>query len=218
MARTNAKLDNVKIKAIAEALLFVADRPVKLSEIINALTGDQSVSQHAVVAALEELKVDYIQSQRSFRLVEIAGGYQLRTMPEFAPHISRFLVGRERARLSQAALETLAIVAYRQPVTRAQVEAIRGVEVGGILRTLQERGLLKVSGRSDSPGRPFLYGTTALFLEHFGLGRLSDLPQATELAAGKPKDKEALPKGQEADEREAVAAEATPLQKADRGA
>jgi len=195
MTRKSSKPDTKKIKGVAEALLFVTHRPVKVSEIIKVLGDTLAVSRYAVVAALEELKVDYIQSQRSYRLVEIAGGYQLRTQPEFAPYITRFLAGQERTRLSRAALETLAIVAYRQPVTRSQVESIRGVDVGGILRMFQERGLIKVVGRSNSPGRPFLYGTTTLFLEHFGLNSLSDLPRVSELAVGKPTEPEASPKG-----------------------
>jgi segregation and condensation protein B len=236
--------DSAKIKAVAEALLFVTQKPVKVSDILKAFGDDASVPRLAVVAALEELKVDYIQSQRSFRLTEIAGGYQLRTLPEFAPYVTRFLSGQERTRLSRAALETLAIVAYRQPVTRPQVEGIRGVDVGGILRMFQERGLIRIVGQSDSPGRPFLYGTTTLFLEHFGLNSLSDLPRAKELAMGKPhaeelnpkrhnhqeheghEEEEILPKtGDQAeprrarrDERETSASETTSLQEKDRGA
>jgi len=191
-----AKLDTSKIKVVAEALLFVSDKPVKVTEIMRVLMDSCSVSRHAVVAALEELKVDNIQSQRSFRLVEIAGGFQLRTLPEFAPYITRFLSGQERTRLSRAALETLAIVAYRQPVTRSQVESIRGVDVGGILKMLLERSLIKITGRTDSPGRPFIYATTALFLEHFALNSLSDLPGAGELAPGEPQGQKASPKGE----------------------
>jgi segregation and condensation protein B len=203
MPRKNRQLDTEKIKAVAEALLFVTNRPVSISEIIKALGDAHTASRHAVVAALEALKVDYIQSQRSFRLVEIAGGFQLRTRPDFAPYITRFMAGQERTGLSRAALETLAIVAYRQPVTRSQVESIRGVDVGGMLRMFQEKGLIKVLGRSDSPGRPFLYGTTTLFLEHFGLNSLSDLPRASELAGGKPEELKAPPGEQDSYERKA---------------
>jgi segregation and condensation protein B len=197
MSGKRDKWDSAKTKAVAEALLFVTEKPVKVSDILKALGDDASIPRLAVVAALEELKVEYIQSQRSFRLTEIAGGYQLRTLPEFAPYVARFLSGQERTRLSRAALETLAIVAYRQPVTRPQVEAIRGVDVGGILRMFQERGLIKIVGQSDSPGRPFLYGTTSLFLEHFGLNNLSDLPRARELAVGKPAAKDSSPEGED---------------------
>lgn len=197
MSGKSDKWDSAKIKAVAEALLFVTEKPVKVADIVKALGDDASIPRLAVVAALEELKVEYIQSQRSFRLTEIAGGYQLRTLPEFAPYVARFLSGQERTRLSRAAVETLAIVAYRQPATRPQVEAIRGVDVGGILRMFQERGLIKIVGQSDSPGRPFLYGTTTLFLEHFGLNSLSDLPRAKELAVGKPAAKDSSPKGED---------------------
>jgi segregation and condensation protein B len=195
MTPKTAKHDTAKIKAVAEALLFVSDRPVRVPEIAKALTDSHSVSPHAVVAALEELKIDYIQSQRSFRLVEIAGGYQLRTMPDFAPYVTRFLSGQERTRLSRAAVETLSIIAYRQPVTRSQIESIRGVDIGGILKMLQERSLIKIVGRKDSPGRPFVYGTTTLFLEHFGLNRLADLPRASELSLPEPEAPPASPKG-----------------------
>jgi len=215
MRSDNGKPDAGKIKAVAEALLFVSERPVKVSEIIKVLTDSGSVTPHAVVSALEELKIDYIQSQRSFRLVEIAGGYQLRTMPEFAPYISKFLSGQERTRLSQPALETLAIVAYRQPVTRSQIESIRGVDVTGILKMLQERNLIKVIGRSDAPGRPFLYGTATLFLEHFGLNSLSELPRVAELALEEPTGEKALSEGQDRDERKGVAAPTPPVQEAD---
>ncbi len=217
MARRGETPDTGKIKAVAEAVLFVSDRPVKLSEMIKAMGDSCCVSRSALVAALEELKIDYIQSRRSFRLVEIAGGYQIRTMREFAPYITRFLSGQERTRLSRAALETLAIVAYRQPVTRSQVESVRGVDVGGIVRMLQERGLIKIAGRSESPGRPFLYGTTSLFLEHFGLNSLSDLPRAGELVIGKAEEQELPPEGQSSNEGRTVEGEASPVQEADRG-
>ncbi len=218
MARKTENIDPAKIKAVAEALLFVSDRPVKVSEIIKALEDSCSISPQAVVAALEELKVDYIQLQRSFRLMEIAGGYQLRTTPEFASYVARFLEGREKARLSRPALETLAIVAYRQPISRSQVESIRGVDVEGVLKMLQEKGLIRIAGRTESPGRPFLYGTTTLFLEHFGLNNLSDLPRATELACGKPQNKQALQEGPEQNETDVPSAETSPVQEADRGA
>jgi segregation and condensation protein B len=218
MSGKRDKWDSAKIKAVVEALLFVTEKPVKLPDIIKAFGDDTSVPRLAVVAALEELKVDYIQSQRSFRLMEIAGGYQLRTLSEFSPYVTRFLSGQERTRLSRAALETLAIVAYRQPVTRPQVEAIRGVDVGGILKMFQERGLIKIVGQSDSPGRPFLYGTTALFLEHFGLNSLLDLPRAMELAAGKPAAKKLPPEEHSEDERKKNAPETPSIPEEDRGA
>ena len=190
-----AKYDTEKIKAVAEALLFVSDRPVRVSEITKVLSDSHSVSPHAVVAALAELKIGYIQSHRSFRLVEIAGGYQLRTMADFAPYVAKFLSGEERTRLSRAAVETLSIIAYRQPVSRPQIEAIRGVDVGGVLKMLQEKSLIKIVGRRDSPGRPFLYGTTTLFLEHFGLNRLAELPRASELSLPQSEEPAASPKG-----------------------
>jgi segregation and condensation protein B len=215
MTQKSGNLDTAKIKAVAEALLFVSERPVRVSEIIKVLSDSSSVSPHSVVAALEELKIEYIQTQRSFRLVEIAGGYQLRTVPEMAPYITKFLTGQERTRLSRPALETLAITAYRQPIARSQIESIRGVDVGGILKMLQERGLVKIVGRTEAPGRPFLYGTTSLFLEHFGLNSLADLPRAEELAVGKPSQEESPPRGQSSDETHGVTTKASLLPKAD---
>jgi segregation and condensation protein B len=217
MTAARSKVDAAKIKAVAESLLFVSDRPVKVSEVLKVLTDSQSVSRHAVIAALEELKIDYIQSQRSFRLAEIAGGYQLRTRPEFAPYIARFLSGQERTRLSRAAVESLAIIAYRQPVARAEIESIRGVDVGGILKMLQERNLIKIAGRKNTPGRPFLYGTTTFFLEHFGLNSLADLPRAGELTLGRPRRKEAPSEGQGKNEGKRTPAATPSPSEADRG-
>jgi len=136
---------------------------------------------------MEELRISYLRDGRGFRLVELAGGYQLRTASEFAPYILKLFKEPREERLSQPALETLAIVAYRQPIVKAEIEAIRGVDVSGVLQTLVDRGLVRIAGRKEVPGRPFLYETTRLFLEHFGLKDTEELPHISELRAADPK-------------------------------
>jgi len=181
------------LKSIIEALLFAAHKPLSPAEIRAVLAGEgdekteaalvgfRRVKEAEIAAAIEELKVDYIQSDRSFTIAEIAGGFQLVSKPDYALWLKRLLDVDRPSRLSPPALETLAIVAYRQPITRIEIEAVRGVNVDGVLRTLLERGLVKITGRSDLPGRPLQYGTTQTFLEHFGLRDLEDLPAVEEL-------------------------------------
>ncbi len=160
-----------------EAVLFSLGEPVGLQRLREVLGGPEL---GALRGALEALRMSYEQRGGGFRLVEVAGGYQLRTIPQVSTWVSR---AREvkPLRLSRAAVETLSIVAYRQPVTRQEVEKVRGVDSGGILRSLIERGLVRVAGRSKDPGRPLLYGTTRSFLEMFGLRDLSDLPTLRDL-------------------------------------
>jgi segregation and condensation protein B len=134
-----------------------------------------------VAAALEQLKVEYIQNERGLQLVEKAGGWQLVSDPKYAQWVRALFPAAKPARLSSPALETLAIIAYRQPITRADVEAVRGVTIDGVLQTLMERGLVKISGRAEIPGRPLLYETTEFFLDHFGLRDLNELPNVQEL-------------------------------------
>jgi segregation and condensation protein B len=134
-----------------------------------------------VAAALEQLKIEYIEQKRAFQLVEKAEGWQLVSDPAYAPWVRQLFPAIKPARLTPPSLETLAIVAYRQPITRADVEAVRGVAVDGVLQSLMERGLVKIAGRAELPGRPLLYETTQFFLEHFGLRDLDELPNAEEL-------------------------------------
>ncbi|MCX7825391.1 MAG: SMC-Scp complex subunit ScpB [Verrucomicrobiae bacterium] len=181
------------LKSIIEALLFAAHKPLSPAEIRSVLAGEgdekaeaalvafKRVKEAEIAAAIEELKVDYIQADRSFTIAEIAGGFQLVSKPDYAIWLKRLLDVDRPSRLSPSALETLAIIAYRQPITRVEIEAVRGVNVDGVLRTLLERGLVKITGRSDLPGRPLQYGTTQAFLEHFGLRDLEDLPAVDEL-------------------------------------
>jgi segregation and condensation protein B len=164
--------------AMIEAVLFASPEPLAAAELARVSDG---LDEQAVERLLGELRAEYARAGRAFDIVEIAGGYQLLTRPEFAPVLERFDAVPRSGRLSAPALETLAIIAYRQPVGRAELEEIRGVGVGGVLRTLQERELVEVVGRAESLGRPLLYGTTGRFLEHFGFRSLDDLPRPDEL-------------------------------------
>ncbi|MCB0058649.1 MAG: SMC-Scp complex subunit ScpB [Caldilineaceae bacterium] len=155
-----------------ESLLFVSDGPVETKQIARALELDTGV----VEALLRQLDDEYRGQQRGFRIMERSGRFQLVTAPAAAAIIETFLNLDMTAKLSAPALETLAVVAYRQPVTRAQVEAVRGVDCSGILRSLLQRGLIEEVDRLDAPGRPVLYGVTDLFMQHFGLTSLQELP------------------------------------------
>jgi segregation and condensation protein B len=169
-----------QLPAVIESLLFAAGAPVPVARLVEALEGP---SRSEVVQALDALAAEYERCGRGLRLVQVAGGYQLRTPAEHGPYIRRLL--RERPpRLSRPMLETLAIVAYRQPCTRVEIEAIRGVEADAVLATLTDRRLVRILGRKEAPGRPLLYGTTKEFLEVFGLPDLSALPTLRELGNG----------------------------------
>jgi segregation and condensation protein B len=177
---------------VIEALLFSAQKPLTIRELADALrsAGESDelspnewarVKEAEIAGALGHLKVDYIQNNRGFQLAERADGWQLVSHPDCARWVKQLFPATKPARLSPPALETLAIIAYRQPITRADVEAVRGVTVEGVLQNLMERGLVKISGRADAPGRPLVYATTQFFLEHFGLRDLDELPNAEEL-------------------------------------
>jgi segregation and condensation protein B len=165
------------LKSIVESLLFVAEGPLTVLRLVEVIDG---ADKSEIAAALSEVRTDLETNRRGVRLVEVAGGYQLRTPKENADWVKKFLGGRP-ARMGRATLETLAIIAYRQPVTKAEIEAIRGVEVDGVVNTLTERNLIRAVGRKDVPGRPFLFGTTAEFLQLFNLKDLSELPTLKEL-------------------------------------
>lgn len=177
-AAAQADVAGLEVAATVEAILFGADRPLpptKISEI-GELGGVRAVRK-----AVGLLNGRYEQAGSAFRVVEIAGGYQMQSLPEYSDVLARLHKSRAETRLSQAALETLAIVAYRQPVLRADVEAIRGVACGEVLRGLMEKNLVRIVGRAEEIGRPLLYGTTRHFLEVFGLASLDDLPSAEQL-------------------------------------
>lgn len=167
------------LKAIVEAILFASDEPVDLERLADAAGDDVTVGQ--VREAVRQLVEEYDSGGRAFTVEEIAGGLQLFTRPQYNPYLKKLLQARRRARFTQAALETLAIIAYKQPVTRIEVEDIRGVACGDMIRTLMQKGLVRVTGRSEKLGRPLLYGTTKKFLQAFGLGSIKDLPDAKQL-------------------------------------
>src|SRR6202049_1164083 len=182
----------MNLSQIIEALLFSAQKPISTKEIADLMkrasaAGDfssndfENVREAEVAAALEQLKLEYVQQQRAFQLIEKAEGWQLATDPAYASWVRELHPEPKPARLTAPALETLAIIAYRQPITRPDVEAVRGVTIDGVLQHLMERGLVKISGRAEIPGRPLLYETTQFFLDHFGLRDLDELPNAEEL-------------------------------------
>src|SRR6266498_4186231 len=178
------------LSRVIEALLFSAQKPLSIREITTAIKsaeGDDSPNEFArvreaeVAAAIEQLRTEYVEQSGVFQLIEKAEGWQLATDPKYAPWVRQLFPAPKPARLSAPALETLAIIAYRQPITRADVEAVRGVNIDGVLQTLMERGLVKIAGRAEIPGRPLLYETTQFFLDHFGLRTLDELPNVEEL-------------------------------------
>jgi segregation and condensation protein B len=163
---------------LLEAALFSASRPLTAEELA---TLDADATPADVRVALEQLREHYDFNQHGIELVELAGGYQVLTRPVYAAAIERAQFSVRAPKLTAATLETLALIAYRQPVGRIEIEEIRGVSAAGVLRSLQERGLIEVVGRSEALGRPLLYGTTPLFLELLGLRDLADLPKSEEL-------------------------------------
>ncbi len=182
----------MELKFILEAILFSAQKALNPKELRDLLAAAAEHGEEAkplkktretdIVSALEQLQGEHEAGGRSYRLACVAGGWQFVSQPEFAPWIIALVGCKARpSRLSQPALETLAIIAYRQPLTRAEIEQVRGVAVDGVMQTLLERGLVEQTGRAEVVGRPMTYGTTSLFLEYFGLRSLEDLPAADEL-------------------------------------
>jgi segregation and condensation protein B len=184
-------LDTVDLKPIIEALIFVSESPVKAEQIAEAL----DVEKQVVIPLLRQLCSDYASDNRGIVLEETAGGFQLRTRPEYAEWVRR-LSRSKPFRFSRAALETLAIIAYRQPIIRAEIEYLRGVDSGGVLKTLLDKHLVRILGKKDVPGRPMIYGTSRDFLELFGLKDLSGLPtlkEFNELALEAPPATDEIP-------------------------
>ncbi len=167
-----------ELKRIIEALLFAAPEPLTLSRIKTIVPGTEAKD---IIESIEELRKEYGGDARAFQIVEVANGYQLTTKPDYAIWVDKLFEARSKSRLSRPALETLAVVAYKQPVVRSTIESIRGVNVDGVLRTLMERDLVRIVGRTDGPGRPLLFGTTKEFLLRFGISRISDLPKLEEI-------------------------------------
>jgi segregation and condensation protein B len=180
----------MNLTQVLEALLFAAQKALTARELAAAIKGADDeltpndfakTTEAQVAAGLEQLKLECVQQGRAFQLVEKSEGWQLVSDPAYAPWVRQLFPAVKPARLTPPSLETLAIIAYRQPITRADVEAVRGVAVDGVLQNLMERGLVKIAGRAEVPGRPLLYETTQFFLEHFGLRDLDELPNASEL-------------------------------------
>ncbi len=190
-----------ELRGILEALLFMSADPLPMNRIVSLLG---AVSKQEVEQALISLKHDYEQEGRGLHLAEIAGGYRILTKPDYAPWIKRLEKVKAPPKLSRSALESLAIIAYKQPIVRAEIEQIRGVETSGVLRTLLERKLVRIVGRKEEPGRPILYGTTKFFLEHFGLRDLSQLPPLREVKELGDSEQAMLQMDEEGDFQQAV--------------
>lgn len=176
------------IQGVVEALLFVNERPISLDQIKRVL---ETVTPTEIKQAIETLNEGYRLRNSGITIQEIAGGYQMLSNPEYVSYVRNFYKTKHKEKLSKPALETLAIVAYKQPVTRADIEVIRGVNSDGVVALLLDKELIKLAGRKDIPGRPFLYGTTKQFLEYFGLKSLDTLPNLEELIALQTKEEEA---------------------------
>lgn len=170
------KMEIHELKQIIESLLFVATEPLP-AERIKEVTG---MDKKTVLEALRDLKQEFEAGNHGIQIAEIAGGFQMVTLSENSPWIKKFLTVKTTGRLSKPGLETLAIIAYKQPIIRTEIETIRGVDCGGVIKTLLERRMVKIIGRKEMPGKPMLYGTTKEFLEYFGLNNLSELPTLKE--------------------------------------
>jgi segregation and condensation protein B len=171
---------NPESRQAIESILMVADQPVEPSVLAQLL----EVPKAEIEAACQALAAEYEENGRGFILAQVAGGYRFQSHPDLAPYVERFVLDGQTSRLSSAALETLAIVAYKQPISRMQIAAIRGVNVDGVLRTLQQRGYIDEAGRDPGPGSAVLFGTTSLFLERVGLNSLEDLPPLADFVPG----------------------------------
>ncbi|MDD5567772.1 MAG: SMC-Scp complex subunit ScpB [Candidatus Omnitrophica bacterium] len=167
-------------KSVIEALLLASEKPLPLDQIRFVLD-DADASD--IRSLIDELKVEYEQASRGIRVVEIAGGFQMITASEFAPFLRKLFKNRHNERLSRPALETLAIIAYKQPLTRNEIELLRNVNIDGVMKSLLDKNLVRIAGRKKAPGRPCVYGTTRQFLEHFGLKSLEDLPKIEDFSA-----------------------------------
>ncbi len=172
------KSNGTTIEKIIEAIIFASPEPITDRRIRECIEGSED---YDIDSKVNELNGEYEKNGRSFRIIKVAGGYQMTTLPDYELWVRRVFVARGRLRLSPQALETLSIVAYRQPVSKPTMESIRGINCDGVIKTLLERNLINIKGREDSPGRPILYGTTIEFLRYFGLNNLKDLPELKEI-------------------------------------
>ncbi|HXG00059.1 MAG TPA: SMC-Scp complex subunit ScpB [Bacteroidota bacterium] len=179
---------DITIRQIIEALLFATDEPLSVKQIVEIFGEFESgelpqkrINEQVILEAIEHLNKEYAASGRAMHIVKVAGGYQFATLPKYASWLGRMIREKSRRKLSASALESLAVIAYKQPVTKPEIEAIRGVNADYVIRTLMERNLITIVGRATTPGRPLLYGTTKEFLKHFGLNDLSELPKPREI-------------------------------------
>lgn len=203
---TGTPCSTIPLQQRVEAILFASERSLSETKMKTVLGIEDDDATKQIKSAIDSLNKSYDADSRAFRIERIAGGYKVMTREELAPLVSRLHAERQQQKLSQAALETLSIIAYRQPVMRAEIEVIRGVAAGDVLRGLMDRRLAKIVGRAEELGRPMLYGTTKEFLKIFGLANLNDLPEVqglTREASWKPAPQEAT-KTQEATETEEV--------------
>ena len=185
----NSQEQNNYIRGVIEAILFVNEKPVALDQLKKVL---ETVTTAEIKETIESLKKDYEERRSGMAILEIAGGYQMLSNPVYAQYLHNFYKTKHKEKLSKPALETLAIVAYKEPVTRADIEIIRGVNSDGVVAHLLEKELIKMVGRKDIPGKPYLYGTTKQFLEYFGLKSLEDLPKLEEFPNLRPAGTENL--------------------------
>ncbi|MFH0807738.1 MAG: SMC-Scp complex subunit ScpB [Elusimicrobiota bacterium] len=179
-------MERNEIKDILETLFFITDTPVSIDKLKEIFAGNSSVTEELLKDLVNELVQEY--STRPVDLREVAGGYQFSTRPHFSQYVRKLFKERTTLRISTSALETLSIIAYKQPITRAEIDDIRGVEVTNVLETIRERKLVKIVGRKETVGRPLLYGTTTDFMRYFGLKNLNDLPSLEELNIGQAHD------------------------------
>ena len=173
-------MEENNLKSAIEALIFASDKPVTIEQVKKVL-GDLNTA--IVRKSIDELKTEYETQNRGLRIIEIAGGFQMSTSTAFAPFLKKLFKYRFSDKLSKPALESLAIIAYKQPLTKSEIESLRNVNVDGVMKSLMEKNLIRISGRKKIPGRPFVFGTTRQFLEHFGLKSLDDLPKMDEFSA-----------------------------------
>ena len=173
-------MEENNLKSAVEALIFASDKPATIEQIKKVLGISEAAS---VRKSIDELKSDYETQNRGLRIIEIAGGFQMIASTTFAPFLKKLFKCRFSDKLSKPALESLAIIAYKQPLTRTEIESLRNVNVDGVMKSLLDKNLIRICGRKKIPGRPFVYGTTRQFLEHFGLKSLDDLPKMDEFSA-----------------------------------
>jgi segregation and condensation protein B len=169
------------LKPKIEALLFVSDKPLKLKDFLLCLGDESGLNEKKLESLISELNLEYQSGDKPFFIKKVAGGYRYYVHDQYFSFIEPLLAEKRKGKLSQKALETLAIIAFKQPITKSEIEAIRGVNVDGVVRTLMERNLIKVAGRAQAPGNPLLYETTEAFLEYFGINSLEDLPKLKEI-------------------------------------